>query len=326
MDIIKLTAQTQEKARALFNSAAQNEVVHRKLNEERFEEQFIKTTSNVEKINLIAVEDEKVIGFANASYKADTNVGYITFVVVEKAYRRQGIGSAFIKQLQEELNCISENKLTKYDISFFNPINLEWCVPNTDEHDHPNAPGVDVSSDGYLFLKNCGYRDTVYQNSFYQPLANFELSPAIKERLEKLKTQDITITYFDKDKHFGLDELFTDLGNEQWREIIIGNVNKPDGGYPVLIAEHQGKAVGFTGPLYVQPSKRGYFAGIGVHSEYRKFGLGKALFSSLCLSLKELGADYMTLFTGETNPARNIYESAGFKIVKTWADMEHVIR
>ena len=92
------------------------------------------------------------------------------------------------------------------------------------------------------------------------------------------------------------------------------------------IAVHNGKAVGFTGPIHVQESGRGYFAGIGVHSEYRKYGLGKALFSTLCKSLKEIGAGYMTLFTGETNPARYIYQSAGFKIVKTWSDMDKIIK
>ncbi|WMJ24387.1 GNAT family N-acetyltransferase [Paludicola sp. MB14-C6] len=326
MEISKLSKATQYQANILFNSVAQGEVVHRKLNEARFEEQFITESENVKKINLIASEGESVIGFANASYKVDTNIAYITFIVVKKEYRRNGIGRKLLKALETELDQIAVSPLPKYDITFFNPINLEWCVPNTKEHDHPNAPGVDVSGSGYLFLKNCGYRDTVYQNSFYQPLASFEFSSQIKERLESLKEQDITITYYNKEKHYGLDELFTDLGNEQWREIIIGNVNKPDGGYPVLIAEHKGKAVGFTGPLYVQPSGRGYFAGIGVHSEYRKYGLGKALFSSLCMSLKEMGAGYMTLFTGETNPARNIYEGAGFKIVKTWADMERVKR
>jgi len=41
----------------------------------------------------------------------------------------------------------------------------------------------------------------------------------------------------------------------------------------------------------------------------------------LCSTLKDMGASYMTLFTGETNQARNIYEAAGFHIVRTWADM-----
>lgn len=326
MQITKLSCITAAPAQALFNSVAQNEVVHRKMNDVRFQEQFITETDIVKKINFVALQRDKVVGFANASYKTDTNVGYITFIVVEKGCRHQGIGRALLKALEEELYNLSNSTLEKYEIIFFNPINLEWCVPNTPEHDHPNAPGVDVACDGYLFLKNCGYRDTAYQNSFYQPLAEYELPQVIKERLENLKTQDIIITFYDKNKHTELNELFTDLQNEPWREIIMSNVNQPDGGHPVLIAEHLGKVVGFTGPLYVQPSGRGYFAGIGVHSEYRKYGLGKALFNMLCKSLKDMGAGYMTLFTGETNPARNIYEAAGFKIVKSWTDMERIIK
>ncbi|MFZ2538371.1 MAG: GNAT family N-acetyltransferase [Oscillospiraceae bacterium] len=326
MQIIKLTRENEQATRNLFNGVAQCEVVYKKLNEIRFCQQFIIEGPDISKVNFIAIERNSVVGFANASYNSDVNVGYITFIVVDKQNRRRGIGRALMEKLQDELYSLSNNTLERYDVTFFNPINLEWCVPNTQGHDHPNAPGVDVSSDGYMFLKNCGYRDTVYQNSFYQSLENYKLSSKIKERIESLKQQDITITFYDKNKHFGLDELFTDLGNEQWREIIISNVTKPGGGYPVLIAEHKGNVVGFTGPLYAQSSGRGYFAGIGVHSEYRNFGLGKALFSSLCTSLKDLGADFMTLFTGETNPARNIYETSGFKIVKTWADMQYEIK
>ncbi|TVR54608.1 MAG: GNAT family N-acetyltransferase, partial [Spirochaetaceae bacterium] len=40
-----------------------------------------------------------------------------------------------------------------------------------------------------------------------------------------------------------------------------------------------------------------------------------------CMGLKQIGAEFMSLFTGEANPARNIYEAAGFKIVRTWANM-----
>lgn len=64
------------------------------------------------------------------------------------------------------------------------------------------------------------------------------------------------------------------------KRLLWGNIAREDGGDPVIIAEHNGKAVGFTGPIHVQESGRGYFAGIGVHSEYRKYGLGKALFST----------------------------------------------
>lgn len=308
----------------LFNSVCEGETVYKKLSLEQFTEQFINDTSNVTKINLSATMGEKVIGFANGCYNKEIQKGYITFVVVEKEYRRKGIGRELLQALECELKKLSETVPFKAEVIFFNPITLTWCVPNTKRHDHPNSPGVDVSADVYLFLKNCGYRDTVYQNSFYQPLDSFYLSDEIKARLAKLSDNDLSICFYDKDKHFGLNELFTNLENEPWREIIMSNVNG-ENPKPVLIAECKGEVVGFTGPLYVQESGRGYFAGIGVHSEFRKYGLGKSLFYSLCNELKNMGAAFMTLFTGETNPARNIYESAGFKIVRTWADMEKIL-
>lgn len=324
MEILKLKEEYTEELSKLFNAYAENEFPHRKLSLEKFKELFVTETDKVGKVNIIAVDNGKVIGFANGSYKKQANeVAYITFVLVEKAYRRNKIGKMLLSELEVELKEKAEG-VTKLQITFFNPINLEWIVPNTKGHDHPNAPGIDVASEAYIFFKNVGYLDLVYQNSFYLPLENFEIAPQIQERIEKLPENELNICFYDKNRHFGLDELFDDLGNELWREAIIPEAEK-ENGLPVLIAEHNGKAVGFTGPLYVQESGRGYFAGIGVHSEYRKYGLGKALFSSLCKSLKDMGAGYMTLFTGETNPARKIYQGAGFKIVKTWSDMEKVL-
>ena len=47
-------------------------------------------------------------------------------------------------------------------------------------------------------------------------------------------------------------------------------------------------------------------------------GLGTLLFYRLCQAEKEAGARYMSLFTGEKNPARHIYERAGFEAVRTF--------
>jgi GNAT superfamily N-acetyltransferase len=203
---------------------------------------------------------------------------------------------------------------------FFNPVMIPWVVPGTDA-DHPNAPGVDVACDGYLFLKNHGYRDIVYQNSYYLPLSDYRFPADIERRIECLAEDGLRITRYNPARHRGLDELFDDLGNDEWRGIIMENLARGEDADPVLIVEHDGRACGFTGPIRVQPSGRGYFAGIGVHSDYRKRGAGKVLFAALCMELKGIGASFMTLFTGETNPARGIYEAAGFRIVRTWADM-----
>ena len=268
----------------------------------------------------------EVVGVASGSSKLDGPQGYITIILVRDGYRRQGLGSLLLRQLEEQLQTASEGRIKQFEVMFFNPVTLNWIVPGTDRHDHPNSPGVDVACDGYLFLKNFGYRDIAYQNSFYLPLADYTFPADIQRRIAQLAKQDIHITHYDPSRHDGLNALFDDLGNEPWREIVMANCS-PDGkGDPLIIVEQGNRVCGFTGPISVQPSGRGYFAGIGVHSAYRNRGAGKALFSVLCMELKGIGARFMTLFTGETNPARNIYEAAGFKIVKTWADMRKEIK
>jgi ribosomal protein S18 acetylase RimI-like enzyme len=79
--------------------------------------------------------------------------------------------------------------------------------------------------------------------------------------------------------------------------------------------------VGFAGPVYPEPTGRGYFAGIGIHPDYQHHGLGKILFYHLCEEEKRAGAKYMSLFTGEGNPARNIYKQAGFSEVRRFGVM-----
>ncbi len=328
MTIQKFTAADGALAAALYNKYAEVGFVHKKLAEADFIDQFVTSTDRAIKINVAAkAENDDLLGFASGCLVPGKDIGYITFVLVDEAVRRQGIAAQLLAALEEEMKAEAEanealTALTKFQIIFFNPVALTWIVPGTHGHDHPNAPGIDVASDAYIFFKNQGYLDRVFQNSFYLPLDKFAFLPEVQAKIDALPEHDLSITIYDPAKHYGLEELMDDLGSDDWREQILGNVAREDGGDPVIIAEHKGKAVGFTGPIRVQESGRGYFAGIGVHSEYRKYGLGKSLFSTLCQSLKDIGAGYMTLFTGETNPARRIYASAGFKIVKTWSDMQ----
>lgn len=60
---------------------------------------------------------------------------------------------------------------------------------------------------------------------------------------------------------------------------------------------------------------------IGVHPEHEGHGLGTILFFKLCEAFKAIGTDYMSLYTGSTNPAIRIYEKAGFRTVKRFSIM-----
>ena len=311
-------------ASQLFNQYAGSDYLYKTMPEPAFRELFTVSSDRAVKINLAArAGNDDFAGFASGCLVPGKEIGYVTFVLVDKAYRRQGIGARLLAELEAVMK--AKTPLMKLQMIFFNPVALTWIVPGTPGHDHPNAPGVDVASDAYIFFKNQGYTDRVLQNSYYLPLDRFSIKPEVQAKMDALPQHDLSICFYDPAKHFGMEELLEDLGSDDWREQILGNLARPDGGDPVIIAEHKGKVVGFTGPIRVQESGRGYFAGIGVHSQYRQYGLGKSLFSTLCQSLKNIGAGYMTLFTGETNPARRIYQSAGFKIVRTWSAMEKEI-
>lgn len=304
--------------------AGGTEIPHKTLNAASFSTLFLNDAGDVARIALAAVEDGRLLGFAAGNLKEGTRIGYLTFVMVEPEARRRGIGTALAGAVETELLAMAARQgapLEFLDARFLNPSPLEWVVPGTVGHDHPNAPGVDMSGSGHLFMKNIGFRTIDTVNSYHRALEGFEYSPAIRDSLERLEREGLRIVVYRGDYHTGLVDLIDDLHSDVWRDTLLSNAAKPGGGLPVLIVEDGARVCGFAGPMDVQPSGRGYFNGIGIHSSYRSRGAGKALFSALCMGLKERGAKFMTLFTGETNPARNIYESAGFRIVRSWACM-----
>lgn len=307
------------------NSVYSNETVYKPQNEEVFTELFLKDNQMMSPVVMVGVLDGQIIGFAAGNTSDNLDKGYITYVGVARPHRRKGYGRKLLLELEKNLK-EDNSHINKFEIVFFNPTNLAWTVPDTHGADHPNAPGVDMQSSAYLFFKNTGYRDFAYQNIYYLELKDYSLPPDMKRKLKELEEKGLTITLYRPDLHQGFDQLFDNLANEDWRTRILNNIHRQDGGDPVLILEHKGKICGFTGPLTIQESGRGYFAGIGIHSDYRGYGAGKVLFASLCINLKDMGAKFMTLFTGENNPARNIYEAAGFKIVKSFADMRKEIK
>lgn len=324
MTIRPMTSKESPAARELFNQCVRTgEVLYKPFaSQEDFDRFFLhRDEEDTATVALCAEE-----GFAAGCYTRHDRKAYVAFAAVRPDCRRKGCGTALLAALEEALTQLSGGEVKTCEISFFDPMNFTWLIPGTGGHDHPNAPGADVGSGSYIFLKNCGYRDFAYQNSYHIGLEDYRFPADIRRRIESLGEKGIRITLYDPARHTGLEELMDDLNNDLWRKEILGNAALPGGGKPLLIVDRGGRAMGFAGPLAVQESGRGYFAGIAVHSACRGSGAGKVLFSHLCSSLGEMGARYMTLFTGEQNPARNIYEAAGFRIVRTWADMRKTVR
>lgn len=303
----------------VWNSYAESgEVVFKPLTEERFRSLFC-SPQGYEQTS-VALEDEKgLVAYGFANFAKEAVVAYITYIGVRKDAQRRGWGERILRLLEQRLK-EANGSLQKIELVFYNPCQLSWYIPNAAPHDHPGVPGVDMDSAAYRFFAKNGYADYAIQNAYYLPLDKYEYPADIASRMAALKEQGIDICYYDKDKNYGFPEFFDNIKNEGWRKQVLAQLDKD-----IVIASDGGKVVGYTGPLAVSKEGRGTFCGIGVHTEYRQHGIGKILFASLCKGLSERGAGYMSLFTGTTNPARKIYEGAGFKIVRTFADMRKVL-
>lgn len=323
MDFIEMNAGNVNLAFKLFQGAIdRREMLYKACTQKEFVEIFLNVV-NKEQINVSIMEAEGR-AFASGCYVRTEDRAFITMILVDEKYRRRGFGKAILEELERRLRI--DNSVRKLEIVFFNPMTLEWLIPGENGCDHPNAPGVDMGSSAYLFFKNCGYRDFAVQNSYYMDLQKYHMSERIRGQESELGNKDVVITIYDEKNHWGMEEMIRRFHNPLWERDILGEILKEDGGRPILIAAQAGRVCAFAGPLDVQSSGRGYFAGIGVDENYRGKGIAKVLFGCLCRQLKDMEAEYMTLFTGENNPARNIYEMTGFKIVRSWANMRKEVR
>jgi ribosomal protein S18 acetylase RimI-like enzyme len=287
-----------------------------------FRSSFFSNNDLYQITTFIYVINNQILGLISASYVKNQNKAYISFLMVDINHQKKGIGKKLLKRL-ESVIIDKHQHISSLDIVFFNPIHMKWHLPQDIHIEHPNAPGVDIDSDAYTFFIKHDYHEYAVQNVYYKNLKTYNQSKEIQQKIKNLQKDNIQIMFYDLTKHHGFDMLFEALKSKSWEDEIVNATHKLN--LPVLVAVKNDLIIGFAGPLYVEPSMRGYFAGIGIHPSYRSLGIGSVLFSNLCLHLKLLGAHYMTLFTGHHNPARKIYEHEGFIIKKTFSNLRKTI-
>ncbi len=269
-----------------------------------------------DRATFVFMDGDAIAGLASGVYLPERKTGYLSYLFVAPEYRGQGIAKALMDELETAL--FAFEGCEKLDVVFYNPVNLPWYVAEDGGHYHPCVPGVDVSSDLFGFLMNRGWSEFVRQNAYYRPLEGYADPPRMAEVRARLLTEGIEVTLYDSDKHRGLAELFDNIGNPGWKAQVMTNTDKPI----VVAVDHNADdlVVAYTGPLSITEG-RGNFCGIGTLKEYRGRGIGKVVFCEMCTRHAQSGGEFMSLYTGTNNPARNIYEAAGFEIVRSFANM-----
>lgn len=291
-----------------------------------------------------AKRDGRLIGWIHGTAKqtflpgenAGNTPAYLTTVLVQKDYRRQGVGRALLTALMDVYRAEGKKTLV---CSGDNPVHLSWLIPGTPGHDHNNAPGVEEGGLGFAFLSHLGFGCDFHEIAMYMALKDYHRPESITQKQEALLAQGIRTGRYNLSLGTEFDEMCDRVGSEYWRSVLRSELAawqenrpnddpqfwpdgiRPEGPRTLLTATVNGHIVGFTGPVARQKSGRGWFTGICTDPQYSGKGIASVLFHLLLEAFIAQGADFCTLFTGRDNPAQRIYLRAGLRIVARFAVM-----
>lgn len=238
--------------------------------------------------------------------------GYFTCLLLDGAFETRENAAALLSALEDAFR--REGKV-QAAMTFFNPMRLPWVIPGTAGHQHNNCPGAAEDLPLHRWMVDAGWKVCAKECAMYLDLAQFQMPDWTAEKAERLAAEGYAVDWYQSGKHRGLKEMVHSLGNAMWDAEIPEAAEKIN----MLVALHGDEVVGFTGPVYPEPTGRGYFAGIAVAAAHEGHGLGTLLFYRLCQAEKEAGSGYMSLFTGSDNHAQKIYLGAGFQVRRTFS-------
>ena len=264
-------------------------------------------------------EEGEVLGFVNGCtgdrIPGGDVQGFVSCLILKEEADKEENTAALMDALE---NAFRKAGRVYSAVTYFNPIRLPWVIPGTVDHQHNNCPGIATDLPLYQRMLARGYVEEAREMAMHKDLADYEMPERIRKRAEKMAVEGYTVARYDASVHTGLEEMVASLNNTMWSAEIPA---AGKAGMDLIVGLCGNTCAGFTGPVYPEETGRGYFAGIAVAPQYEGHGLGKLLFHRLLQREKEVGARYMSLFTGVDNPARFIYLEAGFQGVRTFSVM-----
>lgn len=266
---------------------------------------------------------------------------YLNILLVDAAYRRHGIGTALLQRLIQAAQEAGKGRVT---VAGGGPVQMTWLIPGAGGHDHNNAPGVEEDCMGYPFLLSRGFQVRAHEVAMYRSLKDYCWPEAMDGQIAALAAKGIRVGRWRPEDGAGFDRMCDRIGQvyggdsfEYWRGVLREETAawrenrpngdpalwpdgiKPTGPRPLLTAIKDGQILGFTGPVDLQRSGRGWFTGICVDPDWGGRGIATVLFNLLLREFSEEGAAFCSLFTGQENHAQKIYRRAGLQMVARFA-------
>ena len=323
---------------ALWNRCVQaGEVLYAPMDDNLFAQKFVHNAGCDPDLLLGAEIDGRLAGLihgvAPGTFPGSRpEIGYLTVVLADPAWRGQGVGRALLQALSQRLKAKGAKKLM---VSSLNPVNLSWRVPGTPGHDHNNMPGVDMGCAGVGFFPHMGFEKLHEEVAMYRSMADYQPPADLEARRAALRAQGIETGPYDWRTHCDFDGMCDRVGSDYWRDVLrteiaaweqgksnadprffADDATPPKAPRTLLTATANGQIVGFTGPVDRQKSGRGWFTGICTDPNYGGKGIATVLFTLLMQAFANEGAAFSTLFTGTENHAQKIYLAAGMRPVR----------
>ncbi|MBR1685421.1 MAG: GNAT family N-acetyltransferase [Clostridia bacterium] len=315
---------------------ASGDVLYAPMEQEMFHRTF--TFPDYPACFLVAEDEDshRVLGFLHYLYPgafplAVQDAGYLTVVMVDPECRGRKVGAQLLHAALASLRPLDATHVL---LNNDNPYQLTWRIPDTPGYDHNNMPGVDQECTGHDFFLHEGFTVTASEVSLYMPLAAFRLSPEIQKTREALAKEGILTGFLDPSRPWDYDGMCDRVHSEYWRDVLRTELaawhtdtpnadprfwadgKRPSAPRPMLTAVKNGEIIGFTGPVDLQSSGRGWFTGICTDPRYQRKGIGTVLFSLLMDTFRSRGAAFASIFTGTDNRAQRIYIASGMQPVR----------
>ena len=233
-------------------------------NEAVVREKTIATPDYYPELGLVYEVDGNVVAFAQGNLGAvrdDKQFGYVRLGAVDRQFRRRGIGSALLSEL--------ENRLAARGVQ---------VVSIMDSPYNYYMPGVDFRyTEAFCFLQKHGYEITQQNRNMVAPLDS-DAGPTLDEEVKKLAGESVFVKRAARADTESI-HAFLDLHWPAWKGEVQGALdNVPPSLY---IAQLDGRTVAFGG--YQGNNKAlNWFGPMGTSPELRGKGVG-ALLLRLCL-------------------------------------------
>ncbi|NOX88071.1 MAG: GNAT family N-acetyltransferase [Calditrichaeota bacterium] len=250
-------------------SLCNNHMEFDRLSETLFREKVLEDPAYNPELVLVYENDNRITGFIDGVAREihGEKIGYVKLMVVDRNFRRKGIGTKLYKTLEERLRALGMRKMRIYDVPF------NYFMPGIDPRYTP----------ALAFFEVHGFKRFADTANMVVDLENQVFDTSEEEKDFYVKGIEIRrADYDDRDELMDfIEEYFT-----LWRYEVLRAYNSIP--VSIHIALHEGKIKAFSAHN-VNNLGTGWFGPMGTHPDLQGKGIGSVLLKRCLQDMKEWG-------------------------------------